>query len=401
MMRSIDPRLLRCLLPLVLAAACLPVRAQPDLSVTKTVDIEQPAPGEPVAFTVTVTNQGDEPASDVQVFDLLPEPLAIPAGTAPFPSVGSYDPLSGEWLVGALEAGQAATLVVPAIISADPAPACVVNRAGVLHALDTNPDNDLAQAALRQPGVERCADLSVSYLVARFVTDCFLPQQHEVRVRVANAGPDPARNVVVALVEEPVIGVDLGFRDAQCSSIVDGQCLIDELLPGVELDLLALSTPIDLGAARQQALTVTVTSDDADPDVLDNSETRTISLTPRQCPIIDVPVPTGAAIGCFIATAAYGSPLDPHVDTLRRFRDRVLLEYAWGRKFVALYYRYSPPMADYIAQRPWARAMARAALTPLVLAVAYPGVALVLVAGLLLALTLGWAMGPKRLALPE
>ena len=45
--------------------------------------------------------------------------------------------------------------------------------------------------------------------------------------------------------------------------------------------------------------------------------------------------------------------------------------------------------------------MARAALTPLVLAVAYPGVALVLVAGLLLALTLGWAMGPKRLALPE
>jgi len=400
-MRSICLRRLRRHLPaLLLMAACLPAQGQPDLALTKTVDIPQPAPGEPVAFTVTVTNQGDEPASDVQVFDLLPEALAIPGGTAPFAGVGSYDPGTGRWQVGVLEAGQSAALVVPAVIAADPPPACIVNRAESILLQDLNPANDLAQAGLRQPGVERCADLSVSYLAARFVTDCFLPQQHEVRVRVANAGPDPARNVVVTLVEEPVIGVDLGFRDAQCSSIVDGKCLIDELPPGVELDLLALSTPIDLGSARQQALTVTVTSDDADPDGLNDSETRTITLSPRQCPVIDVPVPAGVAIGCFIATAAYGSPLDPHVDTLRRFRDRFLLKTAWGQRFVALYYQYSPPMADYIARRPWARALARAALTPLVLAVAYPGVALVLVAGLLLAVTLMRAMRPSRHSAP-
>jgi hypothetical protein len=101
--------------------------------------------------------------------------------------------------------------------------------------------------------------------------------------------------------------------------------------------------------------------------------------------------------GCFIATAAYGSILDHHVDSLRRFRDRYLLTNPWGRKFVSVYYRYSPPMADYIAQRPWARATARALLTPLVLAVAYPGAALTLTL-VLLAFPAALRLHRRRLA---
>lgn len=77
-------------------------------------------------------------------------------------------------------------------------------------------------------------------------------------------------------------------------------------------------------------------------------------------------------IDCFIATAAYGSVWEPNVQLLRDFRDRHLQTNAPGRWFVRTYYRLSPPVAAWISQRDWARAAARAALTPLVTAIRHP-----------------------------
>ena len=33
---------------------------------------------------------------------------------------------------------------------------------------------------------------------------------------------------------------------------------------------------------------------------------------------------------CMVATAAYGTPLSPHINILRRFRDQILLNTIWG-----------------------------------------------------------------------
>lgn len=78
----------------------------------------------------------------------------------------------------------------------------------------------------------------------------------------------------------------------------------------------------------------------------------------------------GGGGGCFIATAAFGSALQPQVALLRQFRDQMLLPSAWGRSFVQLYYTYSPPIADFIAAHEGLRAIVRVCLYP-VIGVAY------------------------------
>jgi hypothetical protein len=74
----------------------------------------------------------------------------------------------------------------------------------------------------------------------------------------------------------------------------------------------------------------------------------------------------GSGGGCFVATAAYGSLMEPHVKILREFRDRFLLDNTLGKRFVSLYYSYSPPIADVIAKHDSLRAMVRISLLPVV-----------------------------------
>ena len=79
--------------------------------------------------------------------------------------------------------------------------------------------------------------------------------------------------------------------------------------------------------------------------------------------------------GCFIATAAFGSPLMPHVQILRAFRDRFLGQNRLGNFLVKAYYRYSPPMAHYITQHNNVKQMVRLGLLPVV-AMAWMGLKL-------------------------
>jgi hypothetical protein len=69
------------------------------------------------------------------------------------------------------------------------------------------------------------------------------------------------------------------------------------------------------------------------------------------------PPPSGT--GCFIATAAYGTPTAKQIDVLREFRDEVLLESTAGSQFVALYYQFSPPVAEFIAGNELLRTLVR------------------------------------------
>jgi hypothetical protein len=70
--------------------------------------------------------------------------------------------------------------------------------------------------------------------------------------------------------------------------------------------------------------------------------------------------------GCFIATAAYGTPMADDVQVLREFRDEYMLTNPVGEVLVGIYYRISPPAAEFIDEHPSLRPIVRAGLAPAV-----------------------------------
>jgi len=70
--------------------------------------------------------------------------------------------------------------------------------------------------------------------------------------------------------------------------------------------------------------------------------------------------------GCFIATAAYGTPMAEEIGVLREFRDEYLLTNRPGRAFVDLYYKTSPPIAGLITEHPGLKPAVRVGLMPAV-----------------------------------
>jgi len=96
-----------------------------------------------------------------------------------------------------------------------------------------------------------------------------------------------------------------------------------------------------------------------------NRDVLLTNVTPGEVPETSIHIKSSD--NCFIATAAYGTPLASEVRHLRAFRDRYLMSSRPGHAFVAAYYRVSPPVARFIRESETLRAIVRSTLTPLVL----------------------------------
>jgi len=70
--------------------------------------------------------------------------------------------------------------------------------------------------------------------------------------------------------------------------------------------------------------------------------------------------------GCFIATAAYGTSMAEEIQILREFRDEYLLTNSLGQDLVSVYYRFSPPIAEFITEHPSLKPIVRTGLLPAV-----------------------------------
>lgn len=110
---------------------------------------------------------------------------------------------------------------------------------------------------------------------------------------------------------------------------------------------------------------------------------------------------------CMVATAAYGTPLSPRINILRRFRDQVLLNTIWGTALVDVYYHAGWRMAAFIREHDRAAWVVRLLLVPILFmaaaVLAFPTTTLVLGYGLLATTMLlvlywmKWSRGSRNL----
>ena len=157
---------------------------------------------------------------------------------------------------------------------------------------------------------------------------------------------DCSGNVASDLLCGPYMANDEGTCENGIDVDGDGDCLDAG-------DIIVVNTAFD---AHETDYELEITATDL---CQGQSDTVAAELTTTSIDFTTVPP-------CFVATAAYGSPLADEIWALRRFRDRYLMTNPAGRAFVDAYYAVGPYAAELIVEHSWMRTTTRALLTPLV-----------------------------------
>ncbi|AXG68829.1 hypothetical protein KORDIASMS9_01046 [Kordia sp. SMS9] len=120
----------------VTAVSCI------DLGIEKTVDTDMPSIGETVTFTITITNNSNEEATNIIIEELLPNGYEYASHVA---SNGTYDESTQLWTIGSVAAGNSATLtLMVTVVDGDDYTNVVeiISQSSV----DSNPANNSATA---------------------------------------------------------------------------------------------------------------------------------------------------------------------------------------------------------------------------------------------------------------
>jgi hypothetical protein len=196
------------------------------------------------------------------------------------------------------------------------------------------------------------SNLSVSPSVHDFGDVVVGDSSTPLEVTLSNTGTQSSHITQIALSDMTNFSLDINAGANPC------ECTSPNIGFGSSCTITVTFSPQSTGAKNTS---LTINSDDYDTPIIN------VTLNGKGVAAGG----TGGAAGgggggCFIATAAYGSYMESHVKVLRDFRDRFLLTNPVGQAFVDLYYTYSPPVADFIANNDTVRLMVRWSLLPMV-----------------------------------
>jgi uncharacterized repeat protein (TIGR01451 family) len=235
-----------------------------------------------ITFTITVTNSGPDTATGVSLKDELPEGLVFVESS---PSQGDYDPATGIWTVGILDAATTASLEIDARVTS---PNEMSNTVEVFTADQADPDstpNNNIEREDDQQTLEIVPQVAELTLTTEAVPDPVLSGDPlTYTMTVTNNGPSTATNVVLTNLlpqfgvtfrsvtatqgtgteENGVVTVQIGSLAARKSATVT---LIVDVHPEFKGDL-------------RNTATVTTDQFDTQPDDNTNTVTTVAKLPP-------------------------------------------------------------------------------------------------------------------------
>ena len=250
-----------------------PERDTADLSITKTDQTDPVSLGDPIVYTITVSNGGPDAAADVRVTD------AVPAGTAfvsATPSQGSCANSAGTVTceLGTLANGTAATVTLTVTANQGGA---ISNTASV--SADADDPNNGNNSDAESTTVELVpADLAVTKVAQ--VNSVGPGDVIVYTITVANAGPGPATDVEVTdAVPASTSYVSAAPSQGSCSEAAGTvTCAIGSLASGANA---TVTLSVETEEEGEVTNTAAASADEPDPDEGDNSDTELVLVQGR------------------------------------------------------------------------------------------------------------------------
>jgi uncharacterized repeat protein (TIGR01451 family)/gliding motility-associated-like protein len=246
--------------------------AQAEIDLYKESDADQVNVGEPISYTIVVSNTSQVPAINVVVSDELPEGVSFVSAS----DGGSYDAQSNTvtWSLGDLAADSNISISLVVEVDLDVADGTVITNFAV-----ANNDNADFPAESNPAPVTVIARADLMILKGADVGSAFNGEQVTYTFTVTNLGPSAAQNVVVSDLLPPQVNFvsasDGGVYNADNHSV----SWTMETMASEASMTLTLVVRVNLDVTAGTAITnfASVTSDTEDPDLDNNEDSVTIT----------------------------------------------------------------------------------------------------------------------------
>lgn len=245
-----------------------------DVAVVKTASQPAVEAGDPISFTLTVSNVGPSNATDVVLTDALPAGFLHTGTDAPSGVACATDGPAIRCVWDALAAGATQSVTVHATVAADAPAGTVTNTASVAApAEDTDTSNNSDSADVE---VTQSADIRIAKSASPATG---VPgEAQDFVLTVTNDGPSLARGVRIT---DPLpAGYSVTGTDPRCA-VLSGvlECQVGDVAPGTTAQVTVTGT-LAAGLTGVLRNTATATSVTPDPDETDNTAGVDLPLAP-------------------------------------------------------------------------------------------------------------------------